>query len=55
MTAVIPEDARRNRETKGINISNIDFAKIIKEKSSTVPWMTLASWMLKHGMKPVSR
>ncbi len=31
MTAVIPEDARRNMETKGINISNIDFAKIIEE------------------------
>jgi predicted secreted Zn-dependent protease len=31
MTAVIPEDARRNMETKGINVSNIDFAKIIEE------------------------
>lgn len=31
MTAVIPEDARKNMETKGINISNIDFAKIIEE------------------------
>jgi DUF4097 and DUF4098 domain-containing protein YvlB len=31
MTAVIPEDARRNMETKGISISNIDFAKIIEE------------------------
>jgi DUF4097 and DUF4098 domain-containing protein YvlB len=31
MTAVIPEDARRNMETKGINISNIDFTKIIEE------------------------
>lgn len=31
MTAIIPEDARRNMETKGINISNMDFAKIIEE------------------------
>lgn len=31
MTAVIPEDARRNMETKGIDISKIDFAKIIEE------------------------
>ena len=31
MTAIIPEDARRNMETKGVNISNIDFAKIIEE------------------------
>nr|WP_315024527.1 hypothetical protein [uncultured Aminipila sp.] len=31
MTAIIPEDARRNMETKGINISSMDFAKIIEE------------------------
>jgi hypothetical protein len=31
MTAIIPEDARRNLETKGVNISNIDFAKIVEE------------------------
>lgn len=31
MTAVIPEDARRTMETKGINISSMDFAKIIEE------------------------
>ncbi len=31
MTAIIPEDARRNMETKGVNISSIDFAKIIEE------------------------
>ncbi|MDF2587945.1 MAG: hypothetical protein K0S41_1786 [Anaerocolumna sp.] len=31
MTAVIPEDARRSMESKGVNISNIDFAKIIDE------------------------
>lgn len=31
MTAIIPEDARRNLETKGVNISNIDFTKIVEE------------------------
>lgn len=31
MTNVIPEDARRNMESKGIDISSIDFAKIIEE------------------------
>ncbi|MGC6173109.1 SHOCT-like domain-containing protein [Lacrimispora sp. 38-1] len=31
MTAIIPEDARRNMESKGVNISNIDFTKIIEE------------------------
>ncbi len=31
MTAVIPEDARRTMETKGINISSMDFVKIIEE------------------------
>lgn len=31
MTAIIPEDARKSMETKGVNISNIDFAKIIEE------------------------
>jgi hypothetical protein len=31
MTAVIPADARKNMESKGIDISSIDFAKIIEE------------------------
>lgn len=31
MTSVIPEAACRNMEAKGVNISNIDFAKIIEE------------------------
>ncbi len=31
MSTVIPEDARKNMESKGINISSIDFAKIIEE------------------------
>ena len=31
MTAIIPEDARKNLETKGVNISDIDFAKIVEE------------------------
>lgn len=31
MTAVIPDDARKSMVTKGIDISKIDFAKIIAE------------------------
>ena len=31
MTAVIPADARREMESKGIDITQIDFAKIIEE------------------------
>ncbi len=31
MTTVIPGDARREMEAKGIDITNIDFAKIIEE------------------------
>ncbi len=31
MTAVIPADARREMESKGIDITNIDFAQIIEE------------------------
>jgi hypothetical protein len=31
MTAVIPKDARLEMESKGIDISSIDFAKIIEE------------------------
>ncbi|MHC1723867.1 MAG: hypothetical protein AB9836_11775 [Aminipila sp.] len=31
MTTIIPENARKNMETKGINISNMDFVKIIEE------------------------
>jgi len=31
MTAVIPTDARREMESKGIDITSIDFAKIIEE------------------------
>lgn len=31
MTSVIPENARKNMQTKGIDISQIDFAKIIEE------------------------
>lgn len=31
MTAVIPADARKEMESKGIDISNIDFAQIIEE------------------------
>lgn len=31
MTTVIPADARREMESKGIDISSIDFAKIIEE------------------------
>jgi hypothetical protein len=31
MTSVIPADARREMESKGIDISNIDFAQIINE------------------------
>ncbi len=31
MSAVIPDDARREMESKGIDITSIDFAKIIEE------------------------
>lgn len=31
MTTMVPADARREMEAKGINISSIDFAKIIEE------------------------
>lgn len=31
MTTLVPADARREMEAKGIDISNIDFAKIIEE------------------------
>ena len=31
MTTMVPADARREMETKGIDISSIDFAKIIEE------------------------
>ncbi len=31
MTAMVPADARREMEGKGIDITNIDFAKIIEE------------------------
>jgi len=31
MTTMIPADARKNMESKGIDISSIDFAKIIEE------------------------
>lgn len=31
MTAMVPADARREMEAKGIDISSIDFAKIIEE------------------------
>ncbi len=31
MTNIVPADARREMESKGIDISNIDFAKIIEE------------------------
>lgn len=31
MNAIVPPDARREMEVKGINIANIDFAKIIEE------------------------
>ncbi|MBP1755075.1 MAG: hypothetical protein H6Q59_1473 [Firmicutes bacterium] len=31
MTAVIPTDARREMESKGVDITSIDFAKIIEE------------------------
>lgn len=31
VTALVPEDARRNMEQKGIDITGIDFAKIIEE------------------------
>ena len=31
MTAVVPPDARREMESKGIDLSSIDFAKIIEE------------------------
>lgn len=31
MTAMIPPDARKDMESKGIDISSIDFAKIIEE------------------------
>ncbi|MEY8353400.1 hypothetical protein AALB39_08580 [Lachnospiraceae bacterium 54-53] len=31
MTTMVPEDARREMEAKGIDISSIDFAKIIEE------------------------
>ncbi len=31
MTALVPTDARKEMESKGIDITNIDFAKIIEE------------------------
>ncbi len=31
MTTIVPADARKEMESKGIDISNIDFAKIIEE------------------------
>jgi hypothetical protein len=31
MTTLVPADARKEMESKGIDITNIDFAKIIEE------------------------
>jgi hypothetical protein len=54
VTAYIPEDARAQMEAKGVDVSGIDFSKII-EDCWTAPWRTPISSMWRPGTRSIRR